>query len=188
MFCFYGVCLYIVEFGFSVVEVVKKFILGIAPAQLWFLPMLFWIFLLFLLLDEEISKIATLKGLLAFYALSVIASIVISYTSIVNIFQFGNALRYAVYFYLGALFRQKTITKIEYKHAVLSAVISVGGNLLVWKWGLPSLLIKAVNPVISFAGIVTSLFVAKIITFPSLLKNRVYIILKKNSMPIYLLH
>lgn len=44
---------YIVYSGFDIRKIMYKYVLGCAPSQLWFLPMLFWIFVVYYVIFEK---------------------------------------------------------------------------------------------------------------------------------------
>ena len=44
---------YIIYSGFDISKIIYKYVLGCAPSQLWFLPMLFWIFTVYYVLFEK---------------------------------------------------------------------------------------------------------------------------------------
>lgn len=55
--------------GFSLSKIVYKYVLGCAPSQLWFLPMLFLLFIIFYKILDE--KYVSTKGMFAVVAVSI---------------------------------------------------------------------------------------------------------------------
>lgn len=90
---------YIVFSGFESKAIVYKYVLGCAPSQLWFLPMLFWLFLHAYVVfrkhrPSEVGLITSVLISIGGYILSTIG--------LKNILQILTALRYAMYYYFGA--------------------------------------------------------------------------------------
>lgn len=92
-------------------ELVINYLLGAAPSQLWFLLMLFWQFVFFQPLANRIvvekNKYLVCAALLFLYYLSTM----MSFVHILNVFQILTALQYALFFYLGIVFRRSDTSK-----------------------------------------------------------------------------
>lgn len=50
---FWALPFYIVYSGFDIRKIVYKYVFGCAPSQLWFLPMLFWLFIVYYIVFEK---------------------------------------------------------------------------------------------------------------------------------------
>lgn len=86
--------------GFDIKSIIYQYVLGCAPSQLWFLPMLFWLFLFHYLLFQktEPGKV----GLCVSVVISLVAPALLNRLGIPNIFQLTAAFRYTMFYYLGA--------------------------------------------------------------------------------------
>ncbi len=93
-------------------ELVIKYLLGAGPSQLWFLLMLFWQFVFFQPLADRIAVEQKNKYLVcaAFLFLHYLSTMM-SFVHVPNIFQILTALRYALFFYLGIVFRRTDTSK-----------------------------------------------------------------------------
>ena len=88
----------------SVIDLVKKYALGINPSQLWFLLMLFVVFVIFYALSGVFNKLNFFRGFaicMVFFALSYVSAHFIP-----NVFQHQTAMKYIVFYYLGFCFRR----------------------------------------------------------------------------------
>lgn len=179
---------YIVFSGFDAKAIVYKYILGCAPSQLWFLPMLFWLFLLAYVVFRKHKPSEV--GLITSILISIGGGYILSTIGVKNILQIVTALRYAMYYYFGAYLYEKEI-KPSIGLTVMSLIFSVGGFALSNQLsGSNVLFLKAINIAVSrltsFAGIVM------IYGFANLIGSRkdikIWEKLKKNSFGIYLFH
>ena len=88
----------------SVIDLLKKYALGINPSQLWFLLMLFVVFVIFYVLSEVFNKLNFFWGFaicMVFFALSYVSA-----RFIPNVYQHQTAMKYIVFYYLGFCFRR----------------------------------------------------------------------------------
>lgn len=90
------------------VNLVKKFVLGESPNQLWFLLMLFWVFVMAWPLDRLLKKDWMIIIPLGIFAIGTVANMVLP-----NYFQLFTACKFFIYFYLGFKVREKWEGKIE---------------------------------------------------------------------------
>lgn len=91
-------------YGWDFAVIMKSFLLGISPNQLWFLLMLFWVFLIFYPLSKFFKE-KTWLGIIAalgFYGLGIVGAHFLP-----NVFQIWTACRYIVFFFLGFKMRQE---------------------------------------------------------------------------------
>lgn len=89
-------------YSYSLIEVVRKFLLGESPAQLWFLLMLFNVFVIY---DSIVAKfnwggqsLVVIVFFLAGVALGKFCP---------NVFQILTSMRYLLYFHIGCILRRK---------------------------------------------------------------------------------
>jgi peptidoglycan/LPS O-acetylase OafA/YrhL len=90
---------YVYYNGFDPSKITYKYILGCEPSQLWFLPMLFILFVMFYhFLDE---KYISTKGMIVVIIISIGGGELFDIIDF-NFFQIATAIKYAGYYYLGA--------------------------------------------------------------------------------------
>ena len=99
-------------FHFDAVEVIKRYVLGTSPNQLWFLLMLFFVFMIFYPLTSFFEKhnVGGAIVALAIYGIGLTGSMVLP-----NVFQILTACQYLPLFWLGFKIRQygsKNLMKI----------------------------------------------------------------------------
>lgn len=174
--------------GFDIKSIVYQYVLGCSPSQLWFLPMLFWLFVFHYLLFQktEPGKV----GLCISVAISLAGPTLLSWLGLPNIFQIAATSRYLMFYYLGAyLYHRKprfSVSRTAFYGAlslitfVLSLAEENGSSLL----NMVSLLADRIGPLF---GVLAVYGVSTLI--PSgkehhALWNR----LQKNSFGIYLFH
>lgn len=113
---------YIFYNGFNMKEIVYKYLLGCAPSQLWFLPMLFWQFIFFYFVYNK--RNATLKGMITMIGISIAGGAIVNKIFVINFFQINTAISYMMYFYLGAFLFEKS-NQIKKKMIGESVIISI---------------------------------------------------------------
>lgn len=180
---------FIYYFDCSIKDILTKYILGIDPAQLWFLLMLFFVFAIFWQLSDIAKNKIFITNLilLLLYALSSFASRIIP-----NVYQVLTSLQYLVYFYLGFLLRkyQNKIKNIKYLSlitATIYIILFVIRRIYIDFFSIHILLKFILNYFLHIFGALMSFFMlqhlANIVTFKNcyLFKE-----LGKQSMTIYL--
>lgn len=86
---------------------IKKFVLGTSPSQLWFLLMLFWQFVFFQALSSKIfekKKTTIVWGIV--FALCIYGGMILGRVGFPNFYQILTAMQYSLFFYFGMLFRR----------------------------------------------------------------------------------
>ncbi|MDY3767272.1 MAG: acyltransferase [Lachnospiraceae bacterium] len=179
---------YIVFSGFDAKTIVYKYVLGCAPSQLWFLPMLFWLFLLAYVFFRKHKP--SQVGLITSVLISMGGGYILSTIGFKNVLQIVTAVRYAMYYYFGAYLYEKKI-KPNAGLTILSMTFSVGGFMLSTQLaGSNYFVLKALNIVVSsftsFAGIFMIYGFTNLIAIRK--ENKIWGNLKKNSFGIYLFH
>lgn len=143
--------------------IIKKFVLGISPSQLWFLLMLFWQFVLFQSLSTKIfakKKTTVVWG--AVFILCIYGGMILGRVGIPNVYQILTAMQYSLFFYLGMLFRRMNSARY-----VNCAVFLGGGATSILLFAFIQYLhvtqssIKAIGillyPVVSLTGVFSSI-------------------------------
>ena len=110
-------------FHYDAKTILQNFVLGKSPAQLWFLPMLFLVFVIVYPLSKLFQKRfwIGLAVVLVAYGIGVLAPVP-------NIFQIKRALQFLPMFWIGMQLRQKPCTLIKKIHPL----IWVGAHLLLF--------------------------------------------------------
>ena len=176
---------------YSFGDLVNKFVLGTAPAQLWFLLMLFVVFALFYPLSDFFAA-NTIRGgavVLVAYAVGVL------WTSVLpNVFQIATAMRCLTFFWMGFKLRQygtEKIRKIPWWGWLLGDILLY--VTVSWLQSETSILWKLTSLGLTFVlrciGALGAFFVLqKLAQCLSWEENRCFVFLKKRTMPIFLLH
>lgn len=196
IFCsiFWAIPVYKILYKQDSVDILKKYLLGMAPSQLWFLLMLFNVFIIFFFLSDFFKKVNIFIGggvTILFYCFGIIGG-----NLGLNIFQICRSLCFIHLFYLGFKIREYEENYRKYKKININMYIFLylllffsisyfsGANSISYKiinLGLKNLL-HILGAVISFVILQN---IADRIDFD----NRVVIrILISNSMIIYLFH
>lgn len=102
---FWVIPFHIFYFGFDFKSLIKNYLLLEQPSQLWFLPMLFLIFVIFSYISKKL-KFSFKELMLIFVASNLIGGILQLFG--INYFNIANALLFSIYFYLGGfVFKNK---------------------------------------------------------------------------------
>lgn len=179
---------YIFYNGFDLKKIIYKYILGCAPSQLWFLPMLFWQFIFFYYLFNK--RVATFKGMIIMIAISIVGGAVANKIFIVNFFQINTAIAYAMYFYLGAFLYEKG-NQIKKTMTGLSILVSIG-SFGIYKYfegieNYSSIALIAKNICSIMSVVMIYLIISKLHKKYNF-KSKCWKRLKNDSMGIYLFH
>lgn len=177
-------------FRYRMIEIINKYILGIAPSQLWFLLMLFNVFIIFWIL----AKIFKNKNILSFVLLFIFFCIGIIGTKITpNFFQIYRSFYFVSFFYIGFKLRQygtKTIRKIPTIVWVATYLIM----LLVLRYfrGIEGITFKAITIGFRFllqnVGSLMAFIVLQNIADKINYNNKYFKMIDTNAMVIYMLH
>ena len=97
-------------FDTTVSSVIEKYVLGIAPSQLWFLLMLFSLFMLFYPLSKFFAKHTAIGAVivLGIYGLSLVGGKLVP-----NVFQLWSACAYLPLFWIGFKLRQYGTSRVR---------------------------------------------------------------------------
>lgn len=112
---------YVYYSGANLEKIIYKYVLGCAPSQLWFLPMLFLLFVVFyeILRKDRVST----KGIAVVALISIGGGYLLDKAGF-NVFQIAMAFKYAGYYYFGAY-----ICKVGKEFKKILLPISVVGSV-----------------------------------------------------------
>lgn len=189
---------YIYYNGFNIDDIFYKYVLGNAPSQLWFLPMLFILFVVFYGVLKE--RFVSLNGLIIVALISIVGGYVTSKLGF-NYFQISAAIRYAGYYYLGAYLYEKNCKKCRWYYAVilgLSSVLTYIATITIEQYFTKYVLFKMfgilLNYICSYFGILFVYFLIIKMTekssglFSKISRTKLWKLLIENSFGIYLFH
>ena len=171
------------------VEIIHCFLFGIAPEQLWFLLMLFWVYLISFYLSSKWDKspIICITITILVYIVGAIGGALVD-----NYFQLFTAFKYLPFFALGFYLRKVRIEK--YKRLIF-ILLPVGIVLfaLYHNFTASNVLLKFVRITMhTMCGCIGSILAFQIsdllTTKLKLSTNKTLLLLSSASMPIYLLH
>lgn len=171
--------------------VIRRFLLGTSPSQLWFLLMLFLVYTFAWPISDFLSKHDVLSGIIciACYGIGLVGSLLLP-----NIFQIWTACMYFVFFVLGFKIRQhgsRILMKIPALVWLAFSLILFSCHLLLQ--GKESAIIRIIDLGLTFAGNLVGAAMAfasfqKLAAKLSEKGRRAVKKLAKFSMPIYLFH
>jgi surface polysaccharide O-acyltransferase-like enzyme len=183
---------YIYFYEWSWIDIIKKFLLMISPAQLWFLPMLFWTFLVFLLVGDKLRF--NRKEFIIIFSLSIITNAVLGRLNIA-IFQINSAVKYIPYYYLGGyIYKKFNDKKYEAKDTIIFITILVIFAVLQYisKFDVKYLksLIGIFEEILMIFAILHMFIILKYIynKVSNIEHSKIYELLKENTFGIYLFH
>ena len=184
---------YIYYFGFDLEIVVKKFILLESPEQLWFLPMLFWIFVFYEVFYEKITF--SIKNIVLIYLFTTFIYGILNQLEI-NYFNISKAVEYSLFFYLGGFLFYK---KEKLNNKVMLHIITMSILLLICWFTLNyNCKINNVTKVLrllltTILSSLEAILLYKLSDFiinikGETLDNKIYRCFKENAFGIYLFH
>lgn len=178
-------------FGFDFSKIFHKYILMENPSQLWFLPMLFWQFVIFNIFYKNIKhkKIE----LVVFFAVSILIGGILQKLNL-NYFNIAKAVQFLIYFYLGGYVYKNKDKIFKYRKVIYIIVIPLLFYIL-FTYSIDNIsIIKYINyviePILSCVEVIALYFIfdylvnIKKINF----NNKFVKILSDNSFGIYLFH
>lgn len=178
-------------FHFDAVEIIKRYVLATSPNQLWFLLMLFFVFVIVYPLTSFFEKhnVGGALTVLAIYGIGFVGPMVLP-----NVFQILTACQYLIFFWLGFKIRQygsQRLMKIPSLVWVAADVLLF--TLVQYLSGFDTTIIKLLNLGLSFLlhiiGALTAFVVLqKLANRVNWKESKVFTLLSKNSMPVYLFH
>lgn len=176
---------------YGVTDIIKKFVLGTAPSQLWFLLMLFGVFLIFYPLSDFFAK----RNILGAAVVLVIYGVgLLGMATLPNVFQIFRAFGYIPFFWMGFKIRQYgsgLLRKIPVLvWLAVDILLFVTVQFLTRADGVIFLLLRlGFEFVLQIVGaLMAFVILQKIADRVRWQENRVFTFLSKSSMPVYLLH
>lgn len=176
----------------SAKELAVKYLLGVAPSQLWFLLMLFWQFAIFQPLTKRITlqqknEYLFLAAFLFLYYLSTVMSVL----HVPNAFQILTALKYSLFFYLGIIFRRTNTKKyISWKvlggGTITTALLFAGQQILLSQGVLSKAIAMGISPFVSIFG--TYSFIIACLLLNGKSPEGKASVIQKSGMTVYLFH
>lgn len=172
-------------------DLLLNYILGIAPNQLWFILMLFWVFMIFYPLSDFFKK-SNVRGVLVvvlFYGSGIVGS-----SFVPNLFRFFSALMYIPLFWLGFKIRQygsnilRKIPALVWLFADIACFVLI--QLLHFPQGIIfTLLETCLNFVLHILGALMSFVVLqRLADRINWQENRFFRALSKSSFAVFLFH
>lgn len=186
---------YVFYFKASLGDVLKNFVLGVQPAQLWFLLMLFWVFMIAIILPD--SSIVLLIVSLVLYGIGFVGGMIIP-----NVLQIFTGCQYFIFFAIGCIIAKElsgdetSISKIHtlfrnpiwmiFLDIAIFAVYMLLGTLDLAVFKLVRLCVEAILHVVGALMAFGVLgWIANRVDWK---KSRVFMLLSKHNFIIYLLH
>ena len=174
-------------------EIIRKYLLGEAPSQLWFLLMLFWVFVLTYFINQICGKYDLLVKcvvVLAFYPLSLVLGSIIP-----NFYQILTAMRYLLYFGAGILLYRLGTKHLENIPALLYVAVDLLLFIVYRRLNLApqsfivKLLSLGIGVLLNLVGAVSAFELLDRIAIHINYKNsKAFEVLNKYSFPVYLFH
>ena len=183
---------YVYYSGFDLSKIVTKYVLGCAPSQLWFLPMLFLLFVIFysILYERYIST----RGMLIVATISIGGGYLLDKVGI-NVFQVSTAVKYAGYYYLGALLYKSKTTKwwiipITFFGSIIFFMLKEFIDVDIMASSLLRMFALILGYMCSYMGVIFIYYFVTMITtkLNNAFKSKLWNGLKEKSFGIYLFH
>lgn len=185
---------------FDTYEIIKKYVLGGSPSQLWFLLMLFWVCIIFSILCKRIDfSAASDKITLLILLILNYVSNVLQYVGVPNVYQILTAVKYMLFFYIGMLLR-KNIGIVKSNDFKKYGLIAFGLSIMLfilYKRLLPisheggatvEIMILLLSTILNIAGILAVYYLLSSVANKINMENRLLKNIVSGSMVIYLFH
>lgn len=173
---------------YGVDELISKYVLGMAPSQLWFLLMLFWVFAIFWLISNIVNKKPLLGGAIVSmaYCVGLFAP---------SIYCFNKGLQYLQFFYIGFMVRKCDLgNKVFYKISSFGYFVVDVGLFVAYELlgGNEEIIFKVMahgcSIFLHMIGAVSAFVLLQRFVNRFLQGNKVIDFFGKHSMVIYLVH
>lgn len=173
------------------ITIIRNFVFGIAPSQLWFLMMLFVLYVLFYILSEFFEKHSFLVGFLVATGIYILSTIGGTYIS--NYFQVWTATKYLFFYYIGFSFRKygfKKAFEIPWIVYLVSDVLLFA--LLYYVTGqsgrLYTLAAMGIKPICNLVGTLMVVIGCSKFSIEQIEASKIYQFLLKHNFTMYLFH
>ena len=189
-------CLWVIPFYYYYYQsnptmILKNFLLGCAPSQLWYLLMLFILNLFFLFIQFVIKEKEILQPLIC--VLFFFFSLFLSFCSF-NYFQFSSCLKYYSFFYMGYYYRKnKGFKVIDKWNSMILLALSLTTFLIFYFFdSLEIIYFKVLKYFVfyicNFFGVAATIKIIGITNYEYLTRTKIYYFLSENNFGIYLIH
>ena len=178
----------IVLFKYTINDIIKKFVLGMSPSQLWFLLMLFIVFIINYFLANK------LKFTKKEFALIIFITFILNYLSkyIPNYYQICTSFSFLIYFYFGGFIYSKSLnikcSKTMKKILILLSLISYISLDIIPNEGYIHYLIIIYKQFVVLLGVITIYINISSCNIEKICSNKIYKMFENNSFGIYLFH
>jgi hypothetical protein len=178
-------------YNLDINTIVNKYVLATSPSQLWFLLMLFEVFIIVWILSDFFANhdFGGLVIAIAFYGLSLIGGHIFT-----NIFCIWMACKYIIFFWIGFEIRKHGSNIVNKIPSTIYIIVDVFlYTSIKYISGMTGMVFTLLNLSLGFAlnvigAIMAFVILQKIATHVRWENSKVFILLKKVSMPIYLFH
>lgn len=180
----------LMAYGFSWSIILKGFVLQIAPAQLWFLPMLFLLYVFFYVISDCLVGVPVWKICILFFALYTV-KVFVGKVIPLGVFQVSSTIEYSLYYYWGFSYRRGHVCdsrKRKVAFACIVAILSASGYLYWTQRHSLNWLSEVIRPAICCLQIWALTEIGNCFEVERLLNERWFKLFTENSMGIYLLH
>lgn len=178
----------IILFKYTINDIIKKFVLGMSPSQLWFLLMLFIVFIINYFLANK------LKFTKKEFALIIFITFILNYLSkyIPNYYQICTSFSFLIYFYFGGFIYSNSLnikcSKTTKKILILLSLISYISLDIIPNEGYIHYLIIIYKQFVVLLGVITIYINISSCNIEKICSNKIYKMLENNSFGIYLFH
>lgn len=175
-------------YGFSMTIIIKDFVLAVSPSQLWFLPMLFTVWMVFYCTSDVINRLSPAIVIIIYISIYLL-KIMLERIIPLGVFQVSTSLEFLLYFYLGVLYRKNKDFQLKgclALYGLLNVVI-----FLVYYYFLENgfeIVAELYRPILCYCGIILFVKILQMFKVEKMQRNNVFSFLAKNSMGVFLLH
>ena len=178
-------------FGINMKNYFCKYVLGIAPSQLWFLLMLFFVFLIIFYVSDWLYY-EPKQGIIICSILYFVGILLTRFVP--NIFQIFTAMQYLLFFYLGMLMEKYDFFSKKHKSLMLF-VVDISLFFLYMclsslNKGFIKIILIFLKLLLNIAGSLMIIVLIKnlINQYSDLLNSKIFKIFKNKTFIVYLLH
>lgn len=173
------------------ITIIRNFVFGISPSQLWFLMMLFVLYVLFYILSVFFDRYSFSVGFLVATGIYILSTIAGSY--IPNYFQVWTATKYLFFYFIGFSFRKygfKKAFEIPWFIYLVSDILLFA--LLYYVTGQSGRLYKlaamGIKPICNLAGTLMVVIGCSKFSIERIEASKIYQFLLKHNFAMYLFH
>lgn len=186
------ICVYALEF--TTPEIINSFALGIFPRQLWFLLMLFWVFVIFAIIDKIINKHFVLGALLV-CGCYLFGKFGAKLTDGINYYRIFDGFQYIFFFWVGFCLRKYGIQYLIRMPVIIYLAFNIGTitlSRLIDNIELPHMLDTIKNivipPLVQLVGAMMAFVVLQKVLIQFKQGNKALDFFAKHSFTVFLVH